>query len=319
MDIQNSFPFWDNQRNFYELIQEGKNFRIKKDGEIIFEGCLLKLKKVAEHPVRPFIVNDKLFLFDYNRGLEMHRLDGSERKFFDVRAVWQAVFTDSMLFLQKQVNLVTIDIEKEEVIEKVSVTESFHIKELAGFLLFYQFKRRKSYLYNIRTRTFTELPKFSVMFALIQKVMKKEDRLIVFYSSSQELKNRNGVYIYDLKMQRGEFYCGLSDFSAYCHRYLPLLDFSFNEEVDVRENQFDGYITYLYFILKRFGLFALLYYINDAQLDQAGSSPAVHEIKTTLKYFKEKMRHYPNSNQEFNLLLDEMRAAEEQLKYLDLE
>ena len=57
----------------------------------------------------------------------MHKLDGSEKIFFDVRAVQLAVCAESFLFLKKNTDLVTIDVDRNEISDKIYVSESFYI------------------------------------------------------------------------------------------------------------------------------------------------------------------------------------------------
>ncbi len=318
MNNSKSIPFWDEQKKFYKFFQDNNNFCIKKDDEIVFESSLLKLKTIEEYPVRPLIMQGKLFLFNYDRGVEMHKLDGSEKFFFDVRAVQLAVCAESFLLLKKNTDLVTIDVDRNEISDKIYVSESFYINVVgaSNYLLFYRFKRNKTYLYDIKTKEFSELPKFNTKLEIITQIIKIGNKLIVYYAAAKELENPIGVYIYNLQDQKGSFYAALSDFSAVGHKYLDLLNFSFNDfqeeattVIDYRAN----YIDYLRFILQKFGIFALLYYCDDKRLQALEESSVVKEIRKVLAYFKSKMERYPACNEDFNLLCEELRMSEDQL------
>ncbi len=321
MNNSKFIPFWDERKNFYKLFQDGKNFCITKDDETIFESSLLKLKTIEEYPVRPFIIGQKLFLFNYDRGLEMHKLDGSEKIFFDVRAIQLAVFAESKLFLKKITNLVTIDVDRNEILNKIYSSESFWIDIVgaSNYLLFYRFKRNKSYLYDVKTKEFSELPNFNTKLEIITRIIKVDKKLIVFYAAANELENPIGVYIYNLQDQKGSFYAALDSFYAGGNKYLDLLDFSFNDVqekvttfIDCRSN----YINYLNFILQKFGIFAMIYYCHDKKLEELKDSSVVKEIKKVIAYFKSKMERYPAYNRDFNLLCEELQKAEGQLKKL---
>lgn len=310
-------PFWDERKIFYKLFQKGANFRIQKNENCIFEGCLVKLTKIEEYPVRPFIAGGKIFLYNYDRGLEIHPLDGTVPQFIDVRAVWKAIFAEDLLFLQKRTDLVTVDIKSAETIEKVHVSESFDIIRLTGYLLFYRFKRNKTYLYDVKTKQYTELPGFNAKFEIITQVIKKGDDLIVFYAATKELENPVGVYIYDLAKKEGSFYCALSKFSAKGNKYLDLIDFSFHDlsgKKGVITNDGKNYIEYLRFILEQFGFYAFLYYIDDKKLGQIEDCDNQEAIRTIVNNFSKKMSDYPSVNKEFTLLLADMGMAERQLK-----
>ena len=312
----NFIPFWDERKSFYKLFQNGEDFNIKENAECILEDRLVKLNRIDDYPVRPFIARGKVFLYNYDRGLEVHCLDGSEQKFIDVRAAWQLTFAGDILFLQKRTDLVTVDIESAEIIDKIHVSESFDIIKLKEYLLFYRFKRNKSYLYNIETKEYLELPNFNSKFEIITQGIKKENKLIIFYAAAKKLENSIGVYIYDIEKKEGFFYCALLGFSANCHKYLDLIEFSSNDlgETRIAINNYKNYIEYLQFVLDRFGFYALLYYIDNKKLDVIENSYKRDAIKKILEHFSKKMSDYPSDNKEFELLLNDMEMVSRQLK-----
>lgn len=318
MDIMKSYPIWDAQKNFYEFNQVGKKIFIKKDDKIIFESTLLKLKEVEEYPVRPIIINDKLYVFNYDKGFEIHYLDGSNKKFFNTRAICKIAFAKSRLFLQKQIKLVTFDTLKEEIEDIKPISESVDINPInENYLLFYLLKYNKSYLYNVETKEYLELPKFFAKFGIITKALMQDNKLIIFYYG-RELENPRGVYVYDLQKQKGEFSYALSisKNSANCHKYLDLINFSFNDNENIPANleQDSDYIKYLFLILKKFGFFAFLYYSSNERLEKLEDTSICREIKNAIKVFSEKMSKYPKSNKEFDKIIAEMVLAEERLK-----
>lgn len=317
MTNANFIPFWDERKIFYRLLQDGKNFCIQENETCVFKGRLIKLTDIEEYPVRPLIAGGKIFLYNYDRGLEVHPLNGAEPKFIDVRAVWQATPAEDLLFLQKRTDLVTVDSKSAEIIEKVHVSESFDIVRSTGCLLFYRLKRNKTYLYDIKTKQYTELPGFNAKFEIITQAIKKGSDLIVFYAAAKELENPIGVYIYDIEKKKGSFYCALSKFSANGNKFLHLIDFSFHDlggTTGAIKNDGKNHMEYLQFILERFGFYAFLYYTDNKKLGQIENSDKREAIGTIVEKFSRKMAKYPSSNKEFALLLSDMEKAERQLK-----
>ncbi len=310
--MEEDMIIWDTEKKFYQLIQKGKTVIIKKDNKIIYDGELLKLKE-CDIP-RPMIINNKLFYFDYEKGFEIHDMISQERKFFDVRAIWNMSVAGSLLFLLKQKKLVIFDLIKEEVTETVATSELFSMEELNGYRLFYLFKRTNSFLYNIQTKEYISLPTFYSKFPIIVKVLKKDNLLVVFYTRAKETEYPEGVYLYDLEKNAGKFYYGfVSDFSANCAKYLPLLNFEFN--CDPNENTIkwkeEDYVSYLEDFLKRFGVFAFLYNCDNDKLKGNDTLEAVKEI---VLCFREKLFQYPKTNHEFDEIIEELKMAEQKLK-----
>lgn len=313
MGVCQTYPIWDMQKNFYEFTQEDKKITLKKDGEVYFETTLLKLKDVLGCPIRPFIIEDKFFMFDYDKGFEVHNLDGKKKEFFNVRAIWGVQFAGNRIFLQKIKRLVVFDVGENAIIEDSPASESLNIEPVDNYLLFYLYKRNKTFLYSNETKAFQELPGFFKYFGIITKLIKQENKLIVFFSRAKELPYKSGVYIYDLSKQNGEFYCELLSFSCNAHHYLDLLNFSFNdiEDEELILNYGDDYLKYLYFILKKFGFFAFLYYTEESKLQECANTVIGKQVKENFTKFAKRMSKYPTSNKEFSFLIDDMQATEE--------
>lgn len=313
MESKEYVSFWDDKKNFYRLYQDCGKFLIEKNEEKFYEGNLIRIKKVEENPIRPIIVKNKIILYNYDKGIEIHSLDGTSKNHFDVRAVWNLASSEKFLFLQKINYLVTIDVENEIIVEKNYVSESFHIFELKGYLLFYRFKRNKTYLYNVRTYEFVELPAFNENLEIITQVQKIEDKLIVFYAAAKKVQNPIGIYIYDLKKKNGYFNFAFLPFSAYCNKYLDLINFSIND-FKQKEIHYERYIDYLQNILENFGIYALIYYFDKDMFLQIEQSYLSEEIEKTIKYFSDIMTDFPSSYEKFKKLINDMNDAEEKLK-----
>ena len=319
MKLNDEIICWNEQKNFYKLYQKENTFQLNKDGKILFTDTLLKIKSIDRCPIRPMIVNDKIMLFNYDKGIEIHDMKTNEKLFLNVRAVQQVVTIKDYLFLQKRKSLVVVDLKLNSILRTCCVPEFFDIVEFKGNLLFYRFKRNKTFLFDVNKNSFYELPGFYRKFTVITNVFLKDEKIIVFYGAAEDSNEQTGVYVYDLKDKKGSFDCSLSsDASANCYKYLELLDFSYN----VIESKFESYdcnsnyILYLRFVLEKFGVFALLYYINEDRLSEIKDCVAGNEITRIFKYFAEKMAYYPNDDNEFLSIKKQLLNAEISLKSL---
>ncbi len=319
MKLNDEIICWNEQKSIYKLYQKENTFQLNKDDKTLFTDSLLKIKSIDRCPIRPIIVKDKIILFNYDKGIEIHDMKTNEKFFMNVRAVQQVVTIKNYLFLQKRESLVIVDLKLNSILHTCSVPEVFDIVEFKGNLLFYRFKRNKTYLFDVNKNSFYELPGFYRKFTVITNVFLKDEKIIVFYGAAEDSKEQTGVYVYDLKDKKGFFDCTLSsDASANCHKYLELLDFSYNaiennfEKYDCNSN----YILYLKFVLEKFGVFALLYYINEDRLSEIKDCVVRNEIIRIFKYFAEKMAYYPNDDSEFLSIKKQLLNAEIFLKSL---
>ena len=311
--------FWDDQKNFYRLFHEGRNFYVKKDDVVLLEGRTLRMKCIDEYPVRPFITQNKLFLFHYESGMEIHHLDGSGKTFLDVRAAQAMDFANDRLIMKKIENVVEIDIVNEIVLQKVHSSESLKILDLDGYLLFYRYKRGKTYLYNIYTKEFVQLPNFEKEFNILTSGVKEGNKLAVYYCAARKLQYESGVYIYDLEKKSGFIKYALSDCSCGLSRYLSLTHFSYHGSYEPGgqiEYDCGNYPEYLKFLIEKLGIFAFMYYTDARRLGEIEDSCKREEIERLYSGLIEKMKAYPGTNREYESMLGEMEKCEKRFKEL---
>lgn len=321
LPIESTWQISDENKNFYEFNQIDEKISLTKDDKIIFESTLLKKLNLGGAPNRPLIINDELFVFDYDKGFEIHKLDGSDRKFFSDRAAWQIVETGSRLFMVNRLRLTIFDTIEKKVEEKIATSESFGIYKCSDeYLLFYRYRHLKSFLYNIKTKEFIELPKFNNKIEIFKAIM-KDDQLVIFYAGCmQPNKPKSGVYVYNLEQKSGSFYYELFEHSPDCPtcgaEYSDLIEFSFNTLKD--ENKLidhrGDYAKYLYFILKKFGFYAFLRYVDVKEIKNFRYNSK--EIGKICEDYRKKLLKLPKSKDEFDLLLKGMIDTEEKLSKL---
>lgn len=93
--------FNDEHGNIYKLCEHDKDFYVKKDTAKIFEGQLIKLKSIDKVPIKPYIYKNNLFLFNYDRGIEIHKLDGTEKN-SSTHALASTLLSQMTFFLLKE-------------------------------------------------------------------------------------------------------------------------------------------------------------------------------------------------------------------------
>ena len=221
---------------------------------------MLKLKEVDEYPVRPYLTHGTLVLFNYYRGIELYRMDSGESKYIPVRAVWNSVFSGPKVYLMKQIKMVILDLETWEILETISVSESFNLFKAGDNLLFYQYRKGKTFLYLPSNDQWIELPKFYKELCILS-VLTVKDQLIVFcFTGPSDPRGEwRGIYRYQLTEKRGEFVCGLEKYTANGNNYLDLIDFSYREGLDHTAVPKGGYYgDYLRFLLRNFGCLAMV-------------------------------------------------------------
>lgn len=320
LPIESTWQIWDENKNFYEFNQIDEKISLTKDDKIFFESKLLKKLK-AGSPNIPMIIKDELYVFDYDKGFEIHKLDGSDRKFFTTRSSQQVVYAGELLFFKHIKKLTTFNLTEKTVTEEKDAAETFWIHKCSHeYLLFYRYRHLKSFLYNIKTKEFIELPKFTNKIEILKTIM-KDNKLIAFYfSGRQPNKPASGVYVYNLDQKAGSFYCELFERSPDCPscgaEYSDLIDFSFNtlKDEDKLIDHLGDYAKYLYFVLKKFGFYAFLRYVDVEEVKNFRYNSK--EIGKICEYYRKKLLKLPKSKDEFDLLLKGMIDTEEKLSKL---
>ena len=305
--------FWDDEKKFYTFHQKDGAFSVEREGKTIFEGKLLKLKEVEEYPVRPYLTHGTLVLFDYERGIELYRLDSGESKYIPVRAVWKAVFSGSKVYLLKRIKMVILDLETWEILETISTSESFNLYKTGDNLLFYRYRRGKTFLYLPSNDQWIELPKFYKELCILS-VLTVKDQLIVFcFTGPSDPRGEwRGIYRYQLTEKRGEFVCDLEKYTANGNNYLDLIDFSYREGLEQTAVPKGGYYgDYLRFLLRNFGCLAMVYYSQDERLKEIADLPEEKELVEIIRSLSKRLIKYPASDAEFASLLQEMKQIEE--------
>lgn len=271
----------------------------------------------------PLFTGKTCLFFNYYKGFEVHNLKNQNKFFFKVGAVICIFFAGDLLFLQHVKKLTVFNISTLEIEKVVPIAEGSDISRIEDFMFFYIIKYGRTFLYRIQDKSVIELPKFCKDFGIITQVIKQDDSLIVFYSALHNLqsKTRAGVYIYNLKTLVGKKYCDLFPFSANCHKYLRYLPFSFNyniedENLDIFEMK---YVDYLKFLLKDFGIFAMLYYLDNKKFNELEIGKNYLFLKSIIDPLKEMMDVYPSTKEEYDHLLVALSEGERDLKrYFDL-
>lgn len=311
--MRGTIRFWDDEKKFYTFHQKDGAFSVKRDGKTIFEGKLLKLKEVDEYPVRPYLTHGTVVLFNYYRGIELYRMDSGESKYIPVRAVWKAVFSGAKVYLMKQIKMVILDLETWEILETISVSESFNLYKTGDNLLFYQYRKGKTFLYLPSNDQWIELPKFYKELCILS-VLTVKDQLIVFcFTGPSDPRGEwRGIYCYHLTQKRGEFVCDLEKYTANGKNYLRLIDFSYREGLDHTAVPKGGYYgDYLRFLLRNFGCLAMVYYSQDERLKKIADQPEEKELVEVIRSLSKRLIKYPASDVEFASLLQEMKQIEE--------
>lgn len=305
---------WDEKKNIYSFVQQNEIFFVKQGNKTIFTSGLIKLKEVEAYPVRPLIVKNKLLLFNYDKGIEIHQIDGDEKVFLPIKAIQLVRFCKNKVFFQKRTSLLIFNLDSALIEKAIPVSESLIMKMLGDDLLLYLFKRGKTFLLKGASWELLELRNFPKDFGILTDIVKKGDEVIVFYSQCKSKINTekyNGVFRYNLKTENGIFDFGFADFSANCAKYINLLHFSFCDNSTV-SSQSNDYLHYLKTILDNFGFFAMLYYTDNHRL-KAIDEPVGKVIIELVETYIKRMSNFPKTNVEFYELIEDMRKTEKDL------
>lgn len=301
---------------FFSFLQEQNCITIQGEDGWKYRNNLLKLKEIEEYPNRPIIYQENLFIFDYEKGFEIHNLKNQNKSFFGVRAVTAVFFAENILFLQQRIKLTIFNISTLEIEKVVPISESSIIYRIEDFIVFYGIKYGKTFLYRIQNKSVKELPNFCKNFGIITQVKKQEDSLIIFYSALNNLQSKTGVYVYNLNTLVGKKYCDLLPFSANCHKYLDFLPFSFNCNIedDYLTISAMKYVDYLKFLLKNFGIYAMLYYLDDEKFNELEVGKNYLLLKSIIESLKGMMNLYPRSKEEYDNILVALSEGERDIK-----
>ena len=240
-------------------------------------------------------------------------MDSGESKYIPVRAVWNSVFSGSKVYLLKRIKMVILDLETWEILETISVSESFDLFKAGDNLLFYQYRKGKTFLYLPSNDQWIELPKFYKELCILS-VLTVKDQLIVFcFTGPSDPRGEwRGIYCYHLTQKRGEFVCDLEKYTANGNNYLDLIDFSYREGLDHTAVPKGGYYgDYLRFLLRNFGCLAMVYYSQDERLKEIAYLPEEKELVEIIRSLSKRLIKYPASDAEFASLLQEMKQIEE--------
>lgn len=66
---------------FFSFLQEQNCITIQGEDGWKYRNNLLKLKEIEEYPNRPIIYQENLFIFDYEKGFEIHNLKNQNKSF----------------------------------------------------------------------------------------------------------------------------------------------------------------------------------------------------------------------------------------------
>ncbi len=312
----------DDKGNVYifSYNEETRHFILKQDDKIFFESNLFKLKEVDFLPVSPFIINNKLYLVNYDFGTEIHDLNTKETQFFRICGSTKVRYSNNLIFFEKIRELIVFDVSLMKIIFRSPASDSrFRINKYKNFILFHLYKYNDSYLYDALNKKVYELPNFCKDFIPLKLVI-KDNKIVTFYKSyHNNLPFDYGVYIYDYQTKKEHFFCNFIIGSGACFHFLHFFEFEFNETNYNQQFIFneDNYEEYLKFLLNKFGYYCLIYKINKTLLENCKETPFIKELKLQYDYMDKRLRYYHiSSNSELKELYDDITEGTERLKNL---
>ena len=129
----------------YSFKIENQTIKLYKEGELI----LFSKTKLIDItlPVEPIYVSGCLILFDYYKGIEIIRKDGSY-SYIKLLAIHDGGILNDKLIVFSFTKMYLINYLNGDIIEKINISENFRFLQNSDYALFYRFKYNYSYLYD---------------------------------------------------------------------------------------------------------------------------------------------------------------------------
>lgn len=170
---------------------EDKTYEYYENDSLIKKGATKKIKDFSL-PIEPTFTYNHLILSDYNRGVEI--IGDNTYEFLRVTSVYHFCYYENILAFIRQ-KLVTIyDLKTHQIIKEFNCnSENCKVAQFKQYLLFYKKYRSTSYLYDMKSCSWSELGNFKID-GLLNRIS-IEDNLLYIFASKE-------IAIFDLNTKK---------------------------------------------------------------------------------------------------------------------
>ena len=274
--------------------------------KLIFSS-VTNLRNVSD-VVDPIYYNDYLFLFDYEKGIEIKNEEGS--KFLKICAVQMAEVYDNILLAVTHKKIIVVDYLKCEIIEQYNVSENFEFCKTNDYMLFYRIKRNKSFLYNIKLKQLIELKGIPILDIIIMKFLVKKNIIHIFFSHGFGTNQNCGVIQYNISTNKYDK-IDFGSSSAYGYQFINDLIPEINDDIEIIVNDYEKLIISL---INKYGVFLAFYMADEERISKL--TPLESEnIKKQFDDFKQIVSKYSkiHCSDDFDNLKQELEKLESKI------
>ena len=277
----------------YSYVFKNHIFDLYKNNNLLFSvNC--DFKEVSL-PVSPLYYDNKIFLTDYDYGLEI--IDDKNKYFIKIKAIYSIKIIGEYLLAFTRKKMHKIDFKNGVIVESINVSENFVFCNNKEYALFYRISRNESFLYDISARKTYNLG----------KIFKKDISIIKLLSSGKKLyflnftgarENQNvGFIVFDLIENKYYEEC-YGQFSATGYEYLKYIDFPLNESISIK---YDNYGEMMCSIIEKYGIY-LGFYLASEEKMKCLEGTIYNKLYMCFNGYKELMYKYGKINSENDLI-----------------
>lgn len=116
----------DANNNFISYSNQGTNYTFEVNGERKINLTLKYLKEVDYVPVKPILLEKRICLFNYDKGIEVYDFETKSSQFIKIRAIQSVHFfnQDLCLFL-KMTKAITFDFKEFRIVAEMSIPDGW--------------------------------------------------------------------------------------------------------------------------------------------------------------------------------------------------
>lgn len=252
----------------YSFKIENQTIKLYKEGELILFSKT-KLRDITL-PVEPIYVSGCLILFDYDKGIEIIRKDGSY-SYIKLLAIHDGGILNDKLIVFSFTKMYLINYLNGDIIEKINISENFRFLQNSDYALFYRFKYNYSYLYDKKNKQVIDLGnKFPFKEFLLLQIATITDGFAIVGFLTIGKDKMFGTINYDFKTKDfvNELY--YNDCSCLGALFANKFAFKINENIHIDTTNYGKFVMTLF---EKYGIYFTFYFCNKNKIMSLKNTP----------------------------------------------
>ncbi len=251
-------------KKIYGFKSIGNNFSLYYDEKNIISIDLLIKDFVEVLPVQPILVDDRIILFNYDKGIYI--IYKEECHLLKIRSIYKAtLINDKLVIFTNTKKIYIVDYQNFSIINEISVSENFDFCMNSEYALFYRLKNNESFLYDIFNKEIINLKKNLKKDILIKKIMVKNNNIYIFYSCGSFEMQKTGVFRYNFEtyeLVEEDCFGKASSAGFTCLNYFEP---KVNENIKI---DYSNYGTMINTMIKKYGVFYSFHFADSNKISE---------------------------------------------------